>query len=728
MSCRDTRSLIVRVGLIASATLLGTAVLQACGPFFPRWLVTDEASILEAPTTWLKVALDQRLSIAEGGALFWIRSPTQPPRAVVAAQSPHRQTAEVDQRDLETVTSNRTLTAQYAEVRERLAEYGDAVAAWRQEAAWSDPPPPRPRPPADLTVPMGLPGEFEDYLRGAIAYHQGRFQAAQGYWKRLLDRPGAERRRRTVWAAYMLGRLSLWNDLKTGEPTDPEGAVQWFERTRELADKGFPDPLGLAAASFGWQARAELARKRPEQALVLYFRQVATGDPGAVQSIRTTCFKLLNDPEGLKKVAASDEARPIMNACVVSRWDRVDYDGPLDPAPARKWLEAIKAVQPRNVADADRLAWVCYRAGDFACAEEWLKRASGPMADWIQAKLLMRAGKIDEAERALARINRLPQKPAPEHDAWNAYENQVHPALAPHVHGDHGAVRLAQGNYGEAITYLFLGGYWSDGAYIAERVLTTEELLTYAARNWSVALASHRPEEYGDGWNLVFAGIVTPDGERIAYDFRYLVGRRLAREGRYQEAEKFLPVPLGSSLKLLSRSLAEGRDEKRPPEERSRSLFRAACVTRYQGMALLGTELDPDWFLYEGQYENDSFAKARVRNRSKNLGPTADEKKRARENAVKPAKRFHYRYQGMEIAKEAAALLPDGTADKARILATAGNWIEGRDPEAAKPFLDAILSCCGETEIGQRAKQVNAIPNVTDACEAVARGGGKEGQ
>ena len=90
---------------------------------------------------------------------------------------------------------------------------------------------------------------------------------------------------------------------------------------------------------------------------------------------------------------------------------------------------------------------------------------------------------------------------------------------------------------------------------------------------------------------------------------------------------------------------------------------------------------------------------------------------------MKPAKRFHYRYRGMDLAKEAAALLPDGTAEKASILATAGNWVEGRDPEAAKPFLDAILSCCGQTDIGQRAKKVNAIPNIGDACEAVTRAG-----
>ena len=63
MSYRDT---LVRAGLITVAVFLGNAALRACGPYFPQWLVTDEAAILEAPTTWLKDLLEKRLPIALG--------------------------------------------------------------------------------------------------------------------------------------------------------------------------------------------------------------------------------------------------------------------------------------------------------------------------------------------------------------------------------------------------------------------------------------------------------------------------------------------------------------------------------------------------------------------------------------------------------------------------------------------------------------------------------------
>lgn len=678
--------------------------------------------MLEAPTTWFRAVLAEMAGPLDRARVIYPGDPRERPKplpkAVVAERGPYRQTADVDLAELASLTSNRTLLAEYTEVREALAAYGEAVEAWQQEAFWATQPPPRPEPPQGLQVPVGLPGEVEDYLRGALAYHRGSLADARALWKRLLDRPAAQRRHRSVWAAFMLGKAYLKDD--------PEAAIQWFERTRELvAEDLLPDPLGLAAASLGWQARAELNLDRPAIALPLYYLQMRAGDPTAVSSMRHVAAKALNDPKALKAIAGSDDARPIMTAYVVARWDRKDYDGPLDPTPARKWMEAIRAANPRNVNDAERLAWVAYRAGDFAAAEEWLKRASGDkaMTQWIQARLFLRAGKLAEAKAALAKAGQFaPPAVAVEDDMFQAYENGVQPVTRPHAEGEAGAVRLAQGDYTGAIHDLLGGGYWSDGAYIAERVLTTDELIAYMEKSWPVKLASHRPEEYGDNWTFLYAGMVSPSQERIAYDLRYLAGRRLVREGLYQEAEKLLPTSLGKPLRTLARSMAEGRDPRRPAEERSLSLFRAACVTRYQGLELQGTELEPDWFIYEGQYEIEPFADLRAQGKFARLGATRDEAARAKKNRTTPFKRFHYRYRGMELAKEAASLLPDGLR-KAEILATAGNWVEGRDPEAAKPILEAILSCCGETEIGRRAKRVNAIPNVADVCEAETKVG-----
>jgi hypothetical protein len=600
--------------VIFTAVLFGALAIWACGPFFPEWLLTRESGILEAPTVWLRDALAPLPA-------------AKPPFPVVADEKgPLHQTAVADRQDLETALAalpparRQAVIDPYMKVREAVVKWREEVASWRETAQWADPKPPRPQPPP-LAVPPGLPGELDDYMRGAIAYHQEKMDAARAAWEKLLARPESERKLRSTWAAFMLGKAAL--------DKDPAAAVRWFERTRELAGKGFPDPLGLAQASLGWQARAEVSRHQPDQALKLYLQQEKAGDPTALTSIRRTCGRILAEPADLQKVARSAEARPIFTAWTLSVWTRVDYDGPLDAEGARKWLAALRSAGVTKTDGADRLAWAAYRAGDFAAADAWLKQApaDAPMGKWIRAKLLLRAGKVAEAEPLLAQAAAaLPAAPGPDHELWSAYESDVHPALRPRANGELGAARLARGEYTAALDVLLRGGYWTDAAYIAERVLTVDELRVYVDKNWTADLAArYKPAEPGNGWELTDAGLAPPPDERAANDVRYLLGRRLAQAGRYAESRAYLPALQQAPMDSLSQALATGKEEARPAAERARSLFRAACLTRHQGMELLGTELEPDWHLWEGSYEPDPFAISRADAKThSHLGPSKD--------------------------------------------------------------------------------------------------------
>src|SRR5436305_10403745 len=81
--------------------------------------------------------------------------------------------------------------------------------------------------------------EFAQYHRGASAYLNKQWDEARKAWEDLLKRPEQDRHYRTVWAAFMLGKVGLkTNDYQT--------AAQWFQRTREFAKAGFVDSLGLA--------------------------------------------------------------------------------------------------------------------------------------------------------------------------------------------------------------------------------------------------------------------------------------------------------------------------------------------------------------------------------------------------------------------------------------------------------------------------------------------------
>ncbi|HKH49774.1 MAG TPA: hypothetical protein VKM72_34400 [Thermoanaerobaculia bacterium] len=72
------------------------------------------------------------------------------------------------------------------------------------------------------------------------------------------------------------------------------------------------------------------------------------------------------------------------------------------------------------------------------------------------------------------------------------------------------------------------------------------------------------------------------------------------------------------------------------------------------------------------------------------------------------------------MAWDAAGLLPDGSDQKARYLATAGTWLKARDADAARPFYKAILECCSSTKLGKEAQQVRWFPEVPE-CEQEGR-------
>src|SRR5688572_24816768 len=94
---------------------------------------------------------------------------------------------------------------------------------------------------SDDDVPHELPAEFRSYLQGALAWRFQDHASARRAWEDVLALPPEDRRHRSVWAAYMIGRS--WDD--------DQRAVPWLRRTRELAHDGFPDPLDLAGESIG---------------------------------------------------------------------------------------------------------------------------------------------------------------------------------------------------------------------------------------------------------------------------------------------------------------------------------------------------------------------------------------------------------------------------------------------------------------------------------------------
>ena len=715
---------------------VGTLALWACGPYFPNWVLGKDETFLNMPGGLLR---------QEVGHLKIAADPFQ----ALPGEDPFQQTADADAADLAKALAKSGMSAdrrtavlaRHAELRKLLQEHATAACIPCQGTPEEGAPAPPPVPPlaAGVTVPEGLPGEIADYLQGAVAYHQGRVPEATAAWQHLLNRPAADRRLRSTWAAFMLGKTALRGDRKE--------AVRWFETTREMAAHGFEDSLGLAAASLGWQAKAELDLGHFDRALPLYARQARSGDPLALSSLQAACRKALEKgPDTLNLIARSPQARDAMTAFLVSDHHGVWPDPwfPQDEAQAseettetetmpettepqadpfagsKAWLQAVKGAGIKDAAGAERLAWIAYQDGDFAAARDWVQKApeDAPMARWIRAKLLLRDGKVAEAQTLLDEVARTIPDPAfteaeeAVYSSWGESGKLNTPSLA---HGEDGALLLTQGRHTQALDHFLRGGFWLEAGYVADRLLTVDELKTYVDATWPAGTAAGHPTpEEGD---YLTAGFKTPEPGQLAHDVRYLLGRRLVRNGRLTEAEAYLPADLHPLHAALSRAEKEGNDHALPAEQRARALFQAACITRRQGMEIAGSENEPDWTFVRGDYELTAFtAWVEKRVDNKILKPAPDEAKREAASRVEPWKRFHYRYRAANLAHEAAALLPDGSEDKARMLATGGGWLKLRDPEIAAPFYKELVSCCGNTRLGKEAERLKHFPE-TPECD-----------
>jgi hypothetical protein len=591
-------------------------------------------------------------------------------------------------------------------------------------------------------APEEFASEFADYHRGALAYRLGKehWQEARAAWEGLLKRPAAERHFRTVWATFMLGKVAL----KSGDPE----AVNWFRKTRELAKEGFADSLGMAADSYGWEGRSEWKQGHLDKAARLFLTQLALGDESAVVSLkavlpdRESVEGMLNyGPEyeetsnwtDEQKKASEEKTRAVLRAAVNDPLLRrletahilateagvVPFEGGSESVHVNRcarWLAAIKEARLDKVEDAEYIGWVAYANGDYKGAAHWLELAGHvtPASCWLRAKLQKRAGKLQDALTSMAQawqgIRGLTSytawKEQPEsRDEDNDYTYRRTGddwSFEQFASGDLGSLHLVRADFVEAMDTFLKGGLWTDAAYVAERVLTADELKKYV---------DQQPPSSAE----------KKEGGIYPKHLRDLLGRRLVREDRYEEAAAYLQPPYEKILKSYAGRLKYAADPKMPKEARAEAWFTAAWLARHEGMELMGTEVAPDVADTDGEFTITDLARQRLTGKIEtteyegeqektvatpiSLKASKQELQRLAKNKIVPDLRFHYRVIAAALALKAAALLPDNSEELADVVNTAGGWVKDRDNKLADSYYLVLLKRCPKTEIGRAAKE-----------------------
>ncbi|WP_233874551.1 hypothetical protein [Paraburkholderia adhaesiva] len=595
----------------------------------------------------------------------------------------------------------------------------------------------------------------------------------------VLALPPAQSAQVGLIAADELAQLASAQALQCGVgascATSLRAAHDAFVRVRVFALRGAPDPLGIAVSSYGDEALLDLrnathgdacnwlsfvnatpcAAAIPaaglKHAIGLYAQQAARGTNTGVESLTfiadwaladaRRAGALIDDPVSqhllvsfaLARVGDIENGDPASANDYRGGWDTtVGPSGYNDAARGGRkttanprlaaLVEAIRARGLTHIGRADQLAALAYRIGRYDLASKLLAGQNSALANWVRAKLALRHGDTDGALRAYAAASQ----------AFPANDTSVEPTGTLLVEGERGVLTLARGQYVEALGLFYSAvqksetippydiNYAGDMAYVAERVLTTDELKTFVDAH---ASASKSPAPGADP-NAQTAPVTTGD------TLRYLLARRLVRDGRIDEALPYFPQDGDPRYQSVTYD-AKGQSQVHPNAfraltqrygavlhtaqhgwfrtTRAQAWFDAATLARRNGMELMGYEQDPDYTDVGGSYAGGS-GRDRVdafgddANPDANPPPPVDnpvaraqaalrgpfvtdgEKARYAASESKPYMRYHYRSIAADDVQHAADLLPPRSQAYAAVLCQGAAWTLNDDPVRARHF------------------------------------------
>lgn len=547
-------------------------------------------------------------------------------------------------------------------------------------------------------------------------------------FEKVLALPPEQARLRSVWASYMLGRIHAERARdQAGDAAafkrESEAAAKAFQQARTRALDGGSDTQGLALSSFGEEARLHLyvdgkpcgwneisgpdndcgLRLAPDdlkRAITLYAAQAGHGSGSAVSSLSILANTALRTDEVAAALIDHPVSQRLLVAYALARVDDVvsaAADGKsMISKPNPSLVSLVTAIEQRgleHVEGADRLAALAYRAGRYDLAAKLIDKAPGPLSSWVRAKLALQKGDLAAAAAAYAEAAK----------AFPRADDPKASITADNTHllvGEQGVLALARGEYVEAMGRLYdaavaVGGsgnefypedetsgvgFGNDVTYLAERVLTIDELKSFVDARVP-ASPPPAPAKAGSA-----APDYYPGSAPFADGLRWVLARRLMRAGRYDEAQNYLPASGDArfgkdDLRAKAREFAQDLHDAEhawTDVGKAQARYAAAAIQRELGMELFGYEQGPDYNDMGGGFQGGSGHSA---DDLKQSMVTDGERQRYADSAPKPDRRFHYRYLAADRAAGAADLLPPRSQAFAAVLCKASGWMLEGPPD-----------------------------------------------
>ena len=506
---------------------------------------------------------------------------------------------------------------------------------------------------------QGLPEAVRLYAAGAVAFRlsrqpllrqpvpgallpEGHRAVAIQYFNRVAALPSAEAGPRRLWALYSLGRA--WSD--TGGAGALKQAEESFQRVVREAPKGTQDPLQLRIAAMGALGGLAYEQGHLGTATRWYLQQAQQpAGPVDVESLAMVAEKALAGGNSQREVALL--VKRLQNAQlqhVIAAYTVATY-----PGFEREWhnrhsvlLAALRQLPKENLQEADRFGLVAFQLKDYKLAKQLLESPKTSAGHWVAAKLALYDGNSDlAAQHYAAAAKGFP--PGDPSLLGPAGDNE-------YFRAEWSVLKLVRGDYVEALVQLdrltppratvdsfetalkendyrrnppqdaedYYRREWpsyyeepeyfrKDVAWVAERVLTTDELAHYVDTH-----------------------------PKASWLVRSILSRRLVREDRLGDAIRHAYTKADADrIRRFRSARAKAMDKSLSLDARVRAVLLAAYIEIKEGMELRGTELYPDYAAYLGDYSLDELKPSDL--------AQPDERARVAASRAKPEQRFHYR-------------------------------------------------------------------------------------
>ncbi|CAI3950149.1 unnamed protein product [Commensalibacter communis] len=547
------------------------------------------------------------------------------------------------------------------------------------------------------------PNTDEAYKKAAILFHNKQWEDAYSAFSMLAYNSNPAQQ---VCAKYTLGRIEK-------ELGHFEDAVQSFNSTAYLVAHGAPDPLHLGIAAYGeaagvildqigmrsidkddvvyWQVGSikEDSFLQLQRAVELYLKQATLGDNDGVSSVMIILQGLsdpnnLNARELLKQAVQNSLLRKLLLAYVLT--DEIDYKV-YSKAKIQNILQAFiqTGLDPKNnYDDMGSLAAFAYQNNDVdkaqAFAEYDWNRNQKALDAWILAKIALRKGEKKKAQDYY-------------HQAISHFNDEtLQTRSKQRVQGERAVLTLSQGNFVQALEELWpvRDIYWGDIVYLAENVLTPDELRQFVNVHTQVPKDPKAEcDKGGSDDNYYDADIIgdgsytyTLSGRSLA--LRYLLARRLMRVGRLQEAVPYFERPSDANcddtpehVDMEQYYIKSTTDMRKSfwATDRAKAAWNAATILNYYGMELMGTSGYPDQ--NPGHYAY-GIGQIMGPKHNQNNEPWSVPAEQVRTGASwpNPNRRFHYQYLAVEDILYAANLVPHQSQAYAALLCHASGWMQ----------------------------------------------------